>query len=458
MHICQPIFTMLSIGWLALSPALAQAGNMIRDSELETGLKTLSNELAQAAGFHEGVEIRIIIDPDYNAFVSGGQTIYLHSGLLLQARSAEEILGVIAHELGHLAAGHVPRRSESLKEASLASSLAAVAAAAAAISGGSTDLALGLAIGGADRAERAYLKRSRNDEAVADEWALQLLDKTNISVRGLSELMRRLSSQRGLPANRQSAYYSSHPGAFERLATFSDHLRQTGTNKQLDDATLKHLSRLTIKLAAYVYAPDVTLASGFIPPWTLSAQNRDQVTPPPAALTYAKAIAYYRRGELTQAQQVIKKLITAYPQDIWFHEFAGDIYLSAGKPKQAANYYQNALKLKPKNAQISLNLGRALISTGQADDIKHAITALEQAQIGEPEWGFVKRQLAIAYGRDGQLGRADILLAEEAMMRDDKKNAARLARRALTQKNTPDDVESKAQDILFQLGMPVETE
>ena len=124
--------------------------------------------------FQKALKIRIIIDPAYNAFVVGGETVFIHSGLLLTARSAEEILGVIAHEIGHLAAGHAPLREEAVKDASLATALTAIAAAAVAASG-SADAALGVAIGGSDRAKRRYLSLSRKDESVADEWALSLV-------------------------------------------------------------------------------------------------------------------------------------------------------------------------------------------------------------------------------------------------------------------------------------------
>ena len=197
----------------------ASADRLIRDTEIETVFQNAVQLMAEEAGFPDGINIRIVLDPSYNAFVAGGRTVYIHSGLLLSARSAEEILGVIAHEIGHLAAGHAPLRQEAVNDAKLATALTALATAAMAATG-PTDAALGVAIGGTDRAKRQYLSTSRKDESVADEWALRLLDKAGISSYGLADFMRRQASQRMLPENRLNEYYTTHPGAKERLATF----------------------------------------------------------------------------------------------------------------------------------------------------------------------------------------------------------------------------------------------
>ena len=232
----------------------ASAEGLIRDTEIETVFQDAVQLMAEEAGFPEGIKIRIVLDPSYNAFVVGGQTVYIHTGLLLSARSAEEILGVIAHEIGHLAAGHAPLRQEAVNDANLATALTALATAAVAATG-STDAAVGVAIGGTDRAKRQYLSTSRKDESVADEWALRLLDKAGISSHGLTDFMRRQASQRMLPESRQSEYYTTHPGAKERLATFTDHSAQISEDRALTKTEQQRLARAVLKLAAYIQSP-----------------------------------------------------------------------------------------------------------------------------------------------------------------------------------------------------------
>jgi predicted Zn-dependent protease len=436
------------------APASLMAG-MIRDSELEAGFEKLSNPMAIAAGIEQGITIRIIINPSYNAFVAGGRTVYLHSGLLLKARSAEEILGVIAHEIGHLAAGHVPLRSEAVQEANLATALATVAAAAAAAAG-SPDAALGLAIGGVDRGKRAYLKTSRRDESIADEWALQLLDETGISSFGLADVMRRLSAQNALPESRQSEYYSTHPGASSRLATFNDHIRlKEQRTREISLEDMRLLQRLVIKLAAYVNPPRQTLQKPLQPAWPRSSAEPATLAPDDDIALYEKTIAQYRYGELAASRENIQTLLARHPDDPWYLEFAGDIYLASAEAQTAARFYQAALAKRDGDSLISLSLGRALISINQPTQLTRAVTALETSLESDPDWAFAKRQLAIAYGRLGKKSNADILLAEEALINGDRPRAIALARRVLGREDVPPPLRSRATDILLSLDVPL---
>ena len=153
---------LLKLSWISLfliTIAQSALAGLIRDTELETGLLSLAAPLMRAAGYApDAISIRIIIDSNYNAFVAGEHVIYIHSGLLLNAQSAEEILGVIAHELGHLKAGHVPRRDEALRDAGTAGTLAAIAALALAAGGAPSDAAVGVMVGGTDQAKgRVYV-------------------------------------------------------------------------------------------------------------------------------------------------------------------------------------------------------------------------------------------------------------------------------------------------------------
>ena len=438
---------------LSFQLSAAFAGNLIRDTEIELVLQDSVLEMARKAGFPDGIKIRVILDPSYNAFVVGGQTVFIHSGLLLTARSAEEILGVIAHEIGHLAAGHAPLREEAIKDASLATALTALAAAAVAASG-SADAALGVAIGGSDRAQRRYLALSRKDESVADEWALSLLDSVNISSHGLTDFMRRQASQRLLPESRQSEYYTTHPGAKERLSTFTDHTSQTaGENRRLSEPEIQRLARIVLKLAAYIQPPGRARNTLHRLDWTRSSSDPSKVEPEQISLRYAEAIGLFRRGELDAADKVITDMVNTSPDDPWLQEFAGDIDMSAARPEQAAVHYRTALSLRPDSPQISLNLGRALIAMNDHSVLSEAIAALQSANEGEPNWGFVKRQLAIAYGKNGQVAEADLTLAEEALLAGDKQRAAQMANLTLADEEAAPHIRSRARDILFQLNV-----
>ena len=413
---------------------------LIRDTELETGLQELAAPLVKAAGFTpNSIDFRIIIDSSYNAFVAGKMAVYLHSGLLLDAKSPEEILGVIAHELGHIKAGHVPRRDEAIRDASNAGTLAALAAIALAASGAPSDAVVGVAIGGTDRARRSMLQSFRYDEAVADELGLEYLEKAGITSAGLEQMMRRLVSQRALPESHQSHYYQTHPDAAQRLAIYQDHAKQT-SNRTAPIAEDKRrlMERLINKLRAYSEPAETLL--------------RHKDDPGGASTQYRNAIAHYRRGDLELAYELMNGLCDAMPDDPFYHEFRGDILLSMAKPDAAAMAYEKALTLRPNSPQIQLSLGRSLIATNNKKHLPRAIEAMLAAKKNEPSWAFIHRQLAIAYGRAGHIADANLSLAEEAILLGNEQQAARMAKRVLASADLANDVKNRAKDILFRFG------
>ena len=210
----------LSVGNTALA-------SMIRDTEIEAGLATMLAPLEEAAGYAPGsIDMRVILNPEYNAFVAAKRMIFMHSGLLIEAPTVLEVIGVMAHELGHIREGHVQRTDDELQQASGAAALATAAAIAVA-AGGQGGAAAGVLIGGNDQATRGYLASRRRAESIADEISLRLLEDTGMSAVGLRDLMQRMVRQRSIPESRQSAYYSTHPGAADRLQTFQDHLNRS---------------------------------------------------------------------------------------------------------------------------------------------------------------------------------------------------------------------------------------
>ena len=416
------------------------AAALIRDTELETGLQELAAPLVRVAGFPpNSIDFRIIIDSSYNAFVAGEMTVYMHSGLLLDAKSPEEILGVIAHELGHIKAGHVPRRDEALRNASNAGTLTTLAAIALAAGGAPSDAVVGVTIGGKDRARRSMLQSFRYDEAVADELGLDYLDKAGITSAGLEQMMRRLAKQRALPESRQSQYYQTHPDVMQRLAAYQDHTEQTShRTAPIAEDKRRLMERLVNKLRAYSEPAHSVL------------RHSDDLDV--ATTQYRHAIAHYRRGDPTLAYKLMDALSKKMPDDPFYHEFRGDILLSMAKPDAAAAAYEKALALRPNSPQIQINLGRSLIATNDGQHLSRAIKAMIAAKKVEPEWAFIHRQLAIAYGRAGQIANADLSLAEEAILLGDEKQAVRMAKRALSRTGLANNLQNRANDILYRYG------
>ena len=429
----------VGLALLVGASASAAAAGMIRDTEIEAGLRDLLRPLEVAAGYPAGsVDVRVILDPKYNAFVAGKRLIYIHSGLIVESTSSLEAIGVMAHELGHIKEGHVQRISDDLQQASGAAALATVAAIAVAAGGGG-DAAAGVLIGGNDHAARGFLASRRRAEAVADEIGMQLLEKNRLSAVGLRDLMQRLARQRSLPESRQSSYYATHPGAAERLQAFQDHVNQSPHSANAPSPRAAELfARIRAKMIAWTDTPQ-----------RVKSTEADKA-PNRAIGTYMRAIADYRRGDLRAALALMDTLIMAQPDDPYFHEFRGDILFAMARPDEAVMAYDAALALRPASALIQINLGRALIASGGAPNLLRAIAALEAAHESEAKWAFLHRQYGIALGKSGRIAEADLALANEAILLHDGPRAAQLARRVMAIEGLDPVLHSRASDIVFR--------
>ncbi len=423
---------------IAVTTATSRA-SMIRDTEIEDHLLALARPMATAAGMDaDQLQIRIIISPTYNAFVTGENTIFVHSGLVIEAESIYEVAGVLAHEIGHLASGHVQGRGEVVDNAMMASVFGAVAALALSASGHG-DAAVGAVLGSTDQTQRIILKQSRQDESEADEWAIRLMQDQGYSLRPMANLMARLSKQRLLPESRQSKYYQTHPGARERSVVFLNHALSEPASDQPPPADINaQFHHIKAKLQAWTDPPEQTLIN---------------TNPDIPSDRFRLAIAAFRLSDLKEALNHVDQLIAANPDQPFYREFKGEILLSAGRAQEAVDAFHAALERlnhDTNKGQIFLSLGRALMTMGDQDSLNKAIPYLEEANRLEPEWAFVKHQLGITYGRAGRLTDADLVLAERAIMIGNYPLAKQLAERARDRENSNPIQRQLALDLIIE--------
>lgn len=437
------IIKILLLGAGLLMLVQGASASIIRDTEIEDALLKVMRPMAQEVGLNaDMMQVRIVINPQYNAFVMADNMIYIHSGIITSADSMQEVAGVLAHEIGHIAAGHIPRRSEIVGNAQMAGLLSAFAAIALSAAG-SGDAAFGVLAGGIDRTQRIVQARSRQDESVADEIAMQLMLNQGLSLEPLAQTMRRIGAERSLPQSRQSDYYLSHPGAHERSAVFQDHVntRESPDMKEPQWMINAH-QRIKAKLEAWTEPPRNLLAH--------SIGDYSEVA------IYKRAIAFHRLSDYKAAASEMTFLIEDYPSDLYYQEFMGDILLKDGQVDRAISHYKVALSLMEEglnSGQINLSLGRALVIKGDVDSVNEAIMILEKAHQQEPEWAFVKRQLGVAYGKAGRLADADLTLAEEALMGGNHDLAKRLAGRVEGHPDATPIHKRLAQDIINQIDL-----
>lgn len=400
-------------------PAAAQRISLIRDAETENTIRLYATPLFQAAGLAaDDVRIFIVRDSQLNAFVAGGQNLFMNTGLILRAETAGQVIGVIAHETGHIAGGHLSRMQEDLKGASAISILSMVLGIAAAVATGKGDAGMAVMGTGAALAQSSALSYSRGQESAADQAGLTFLDRAGYSPRGMMEFFEILSGQEMLSSARQSPYMRSHPLSRERM----DSVRAALAVSRYADAPLpagfeRMHQRMRAKLFAFIEQPARTLQTY-------------KETDTSEAARYARAIAYYRIPDMAKALPIIDGLIKDFPEDGYYRETKGQFLFENGRVQEAVQAYSDAVRLLPTAPLIRVGLAQAQLELDRPEMTRSALSNLTAAVHADREHGLAWRLLAIAQGREGRLGEAALALAEQAMVENRRKDAVQQAARA----------------------------
>ncbi|MEQ9815712.1 MAG: M48 family metalloprotease [Azospirillaceae bacterium] len=435
----RPVLVAISLALsliLATVPAQAQGLRLIRDAEIESYLHALCEPLFRAAGLSPAsIDIYLVEDNASNAFVAGGQNIFIHTGLLMQVQSAGELLGILAHETGHIAGGHLAMSIDQMERTEALAIISMLAGGAAAAASGRGDVAAGTILSGQSMAERSMLAYSRNMEGTADQAALNYLDAVGYSAEGLLAYLTRIVDEELLPASRQSEYVRTHPISYDRLEQVRRHVESSpDTGRPLPGYVEDQFQRMRAKLIGYENpALALNLYGG-----------GDSIY-----ARYAQAIAHYRRGDVTTALSLVDGLVSSEPNNGYFWELLGDIRFDYGQMAEARQAYERAHALLPGAGLIRIALARTLMDSGTAGDLAHAIRLLEGlTQTGQEASPFTYRLLGTAYGRNGDMGLAALALAEEAIRQGDRTTATQQAQRAIDLLPTGTPGAIRAQDLM----------
>lgn len=411
---------------------------LIRDQEIENTLRLMSRPIFQQAGLSpQNVRFILVQDDALNAFVAGGQNIFIHTGLILETGTPDELVGVIAHETGHIAGGHLLRTREAIEDMSLQALLAQVVGLAAALGAKSGDAAMAAAAAGQTLAQRNILRHSRVQESAADQAGLRYLQDSNLPVEGLARFMEKLGAQELLPESQQSEYVRTHPLTRDRIDFLQDAIaRQRRAGTVPDEWHDKH-TRMKAKLNGYLFPERAVRETG---------------TDIPAR--YGRAIALYRRAQTKNALAELDSLLAQEPKNPWFHELKGQILFEGGRIDESLPVLAKAVEYAPESGLIRTAYAHALLEspTDKANRPVQAIRELQRAQRIEPQSVLIQRLLATAYGRMGNEGMSRLHLAEQAALRGQREQARREA--TLAQKHLPKNSAAwlRAQDILDVLS------
>lgn len=426
---------LLAMALLVIGPP-AQAQSILRDAETEQLLKDVTRPIFEAARLRpESVNIYLLSDQEINAFVSGGQNIFINSGLLLQADNINQVIGVLAHETGHISGGHFIRSDNIIRESTSISIISLLAGIGAALAGAGDASAAILGAGQA-AAQGHFLAYSRAQEAATDQAGAGFLDTAGISGKGMLEFFRKLQEQEFRYGYTIDEYARSHPLTSDRIEKLEQRLMASASyNKPVDPNYEERFQRIKAKLAGYLYEPARTLQT--YPP-------TDTSTPARLARTYA----YHKSAELEKATQEVDALLEQKPRDPYFLELKGQVLLESGKVNEAIAPLRAAVANAPNQPLIATTLGHALVATEEPTNEKEAITVLRKAVALDNDNPFAWFQLGVAYTRIGDEPRAYLASAERLSLTGAPPQQtlynAKQATAGLT-KGTPDWL--RAQDI-----------
>jgi predicted Zn-dependent protease len=401
----------LALGFSLLRPVVvaAQKLSFIRDTEIEDTIRAYATPVFLAAGLDPAaIRIYLINDKSLNAFVAGGQNLFINTGLLMRSKNAGEVIGVIAHETGHIAGGHLARSHDAIRNATAESIVAMVLGAAAAAAAGRPDLGSAVASGGQNAALRSYLGYSRTQEGSADSAAMRFLDETGQSAQGLLDFMKTLEGEELLPASRQDPYVRTHPLSRDRILALEDFVAKSPNSAKPVKTEFDEMhQRMVAKLYGFLDSPVTTLRRYPLSDTSLPAR-------------YAQTIAYWRKADMPKALAGIDALIAEHPSDPYFHELKGQMLYETGHPAEALEPYQTAVRLMPDAPLLRIGLADVQLELNNWEMLDPAIVNLRAALFRERNNPSVWRQLGIAYGRKGDMAQSSLALAEEALLINDK--------------------------------------
>lgn len=392
---------LLALFTLAVRPAAAQS--ILRDAETEALFREMMAPLEQAAGLKPGqIRVHLIGDRSINAFVAGSQDIYVHSGLIEAAGTANEVQGVLAHELGHIQGGHVIRSSEGIKNATGISLLSLILGAAA-VAAGAGDAGMGILMAGQQAALGKYLAFSRVQESTADAAGAQYLSKAGITGRGSLDFFKRLQNLEFRYAVKQDddqAYSRTHPLSGDRIAALREtYVVDPAWDKPSDPALEARFVRVKAKLVGFIAEPARTLR--LYPASDASIPAR-----------YARAYAWHKSAYPDRALAETEALLAKDPDDPYFLELQGQILLESGRPRDAVPPLRKAVAGSRSQPLIAALLGHALIATEDPSLAAEAEQVLRTAVTLDNENPFAWYQLGVVYAQRGDQGRAALATAE----------------------------------------------
>ncbi|MEQ8652240.1 MAG: M48 family metalloprotease [Kiloniellales bacterium] len=411
--------------------------SFIRDTEIEDIIRELARPIFIAAHLDpNAVNVYLVQDRSLNAFVAGGQNLFLNTGLLARVDSPETLLGVVAHEAGHIAGGHLAQRKIAVEDAGTANLIAYAVGILGAIASGRGEVASAVISGSSDLTLRNLLSYSRSNEQAADQAAVQYLHESGISPEGLLDFMSQLKGQEVLLARNQDPYLSTHPLTRERITFLENQVAQSPFRDKtsITPTDRARFERARAKVIGFLESPNMVART---------YADSDQSVP----ARYARVLLAYRLGHLEDALRGLDSLLAEVPNDPFFLELKGQMLFERGHVAESLDPLQRAVTALPQATQIRQLLARAQIEQNSPELDRKAVANLEKVLARDPTNAFAWRLIATPYNRLGKTDMVHLALSEYWLARGDNERAGIEARRAMDLMPAGSPDAQQAQDV-----------
>ena len=413
------------------------SANIIRDAEIENFLEEISHPIFSEANLNlNSVDIYIFNDKSINAFVACGQKIFVNTGLIQSFETPSMLRGVMAHETGHIAGGHLARSDEALERAQTPMIVGLLLGIGAAIAGDG-DAAQALLLGSQQIAQGMVAKYSRSQESAADQAAIKYLEGIKKSSNGMLEVLYKFANQEALSSNRQSVRVRSHPISRDRIRSLEQKVNKSQfINERDNEKILFEYKMIQAKLDGFLNDPNDVIRKA----------KKDSSL---IFNKYSLAVAYYRKALLKESLSALNEMINQYPNNPWFYELKGQVLYESGKIRESIIPYRKSLSISPNEPLLMVALATALNALENKNNAIEAISLLKKSLMHDQKNTQTWFQLAISYSRINDIGNAELASAERHFLTGNVKMASFHAKKSLKYNKNSSISKLRAQDIVL---------
>lgn len=413
------------------------SANIIRDAEIENFLEEISHPIFSEANLNlNSVDIYVFNDSSINAFVACGQKIFVNTGLIQSFETPSMLRGVMAHETGHIAGGHLARSDEALERAQTPMIVGLLLGIGAAIAGDG-DAAQALLLGSQQIAQGMVAKYSRSQESAADQAAIKYLEGIKKSSNGMLEVLYKFANQEALSSNRQSVRVRSHPISRDRIRSLEQKVNKSQfINERDNEKILFQYKMIQAKLDGFLNNPNDVIRKA----------KKDSSL---IFNKYSLAVAYYRKALLKESLSALNEMINQYPNNPWFYELKGQVLYESGKIRESIIPYRKSLSISPNEPLLMVALATALNALENKSNAIEAISLLKKSLMHDQKNTQTWFQLAISYSRINDIGNAELASAERHFLTGNVKMASFHAKKSLKYNKNSSISKLRAQDIVL---------